>query len=83
MTKLTGHFDGKVIVPDEPVNLPMNARLVIHVEPEPGGVDVLPPGKTLGAMVEAARRADFDKQSLREMNAAIEEGCEQVDPHEW
>ena len=27
------HFDGKVLVPDEPVNLPVNCALEIHVEP--------------------------------------------------
>lgn len=28
---ITGHFDGKVIVPDQPVTLPVGARLHIHV----------------------------------------------------
>jgi hypothetical protein len=30
---LRAHFDGKVIVPDEPVNLPMNAALDVDVRP--------------------------------------------------
>jgi hypothetical protein len=29
---LTAHFDGKVIVPDEPVQLPVGQRLQVHVE---------------------------------------------------
>jgi hypothetical protein len=33
MVAIKGHFDGKVIVPDEPVNLPANQRLLIHVQP--------------------------------------------------
>jgi hypothetical protein len=30
-TSLTAHFDGKVIVPDEPVELPMNASLRVQI----------------------------------------------------
>jgi hypothetical protein len=29
---LTAHFDGKVIVPDEPVQLPIGQRLQVQVE---------------------------------------------------
>jgi len=29
---LKAHFDGKVLVPDEPVNLPVNCALEIHVK---------------------------------------------------
>jgi hypothetical protein len=33
MVKLNAHFDGKVIVPDEPLALKPNQRLRIQVEP--------------------------------------------------
>lgn len=33
MVELNAHLDGKVIVPDEPLALPPNQRLRIHVEP--------------------------------------------------
>jgi hypothetical protein len=33
MTTLKAHFDGKVLVPDEPVNLPVNRALKVQVEP--------------------------------------------------
>ncbi|MEJ0089235.1 MAG: hypothetical protein WDM80_05740 [Limisphaerales bacterium] len=33
MTTLKAHFDGKVLIPDEPVNLPMDCTLELHVEP--------------------------------------------------
>jgi hypothetical protein len=33
MVAIKGHFDGKVIVPDEPLNLPANQRLLVHVQP--------------------------------------------------
>ena len=30
---LRAHFDGKVLVPDEPVNLPVNCALEVQVRP--------------------------------------------------
>ncbi len=35
MTTLTAHFDGKVLIPDEPVNLPVDCALEVHVQPLP------------------------------------------------
>jgi hypothetical protein len=32
MMTIKAHFDGKVFVPDEPVNLPPNQRVVFYVE---------------------------------------------------
>ena len=32
MVAFKAHFDGKVIVPDEPVDLTPNQRLIVHVE---------------------------------------------------
>lgn len=34
MVAIRGHFDGKVFVPDEPVDLPPNRPLLLHVELE-------------------------------------------------
>ena len=33
MIALNAHFDGKVIVPDEPLNLPANQKVRIQIEP--------------------------------------------------
>jgi hypothetical protein len=33
MTKLRAHFDGRVLIPDDPVELPMDRPLEIHVMP--------------------------------------------------
>ena len=33
MVAIKGHFDGKVIVPDEPLDLPANQRLLVHIHP--------------------------------------------------
>ena len=32
MIALRAHFDGKVLVPDEPVKLPENQPLVLHIQ---------------------------------------------------
>lgn len=32
MVAIRGHFDGKVIVPDEPVQLPQNEPLLVRVD---------------------------------------------------
>jgi hypothetical protein len=32
MTVLKAHFDGKVLIPDESVNLPLNCTLEVHVK---------------------------------------------------
>jgi hypothetical protein len=43
MTTLTAHFDGKVLIPDQPVELPVNCALEVRVQPlkKPA---TLPPG---------------------------------------
>ena len=33
MTVLTAHFDGKVLIPDEPVSLPVDCALEVRVQP--------------------------------------------------
>ena len=33
---VSAHFDGKVIVPDEPLDLPPNQALILHIQPVPG-----------------------------------------------
>ena len=35
ITTIRAHFDGKFIVPDEPVNLPFNRPLTVRVEETP------------------------------------------------
>jgi len=35
MMAIKAHFDGKVIVPDEPVDLPANQRVIVHLQPMP------------------------------------------------
>ena len=36
VTVVKAHFEGKVLVPDEPVKLPVNCALELHIQPVPG-----------------------------------------------
>jgi hypothetical protein len=78
MVAIRGHFDGKVIIPSEPVDLPQGRELVFHVDnsasPAPAGVS----GESLLRFAGAIPKDELDR-----MTQAIAEGCEQVDPDEW
>jgi hypothetical protein len=51
---IKAHFDGKVIVPDEPVSLPVDQPLVIQVS---NGVTIIKPADGRPATVGEMRRA--------------------------
>jgi hypothetical protein len=51
MTTLTAHFDGKVLIPDGPVELPVNQALRVQVEPA-----AAPPAKPLQRLAALAKR---------------------------
>ena len=53
MTVLKAHFDGKVLVPDEPVTLPVDCALEVHVEP---AKNTSANEDSLRRLVEVARR---------------------------
>jgi hypothetical protein len=59
MTILTAHFDGKVLVPDSPVKLPVNQPLKVSVSPlaTNGAEDDLDEGAWLRA---ASKNPTFD-----------------------
>jgi hypothetical protein len=58
MVAIKGHFDGKVIVPDEPLQLRPNQRLIVHVQPvEDRATDRRPAGLCAG---EFTVPDDFD-----------------------
>ena len=82
MTTLTGHFDGKVIIPDGNVNLPLNQRLLIRVEPATSKRQ-LPPGTPAPDFFRAVREMNIEEKDLTEMEEAIEKFCEKVDPDGW
>jgi len=53
MTVLKAHFDGKVLIPDEPVNLPVNCALEVSVQRAPVKKNVSPDAKPLMKLVKA------------------------------
>jgi hypothetical protein len=76
---MKGHFDGKVIVPDEPVDLPVNQPLIVRVEPADGAAT--PPGVPGAALLRFA--GSIERSELEAMRGAIDEGCGRVDPNDW
>jgi len=75
-TTFKAHFDGRMIVPDQPVDLPTGEAFTVHVEARAKAT-------TLGQMLELASTVGFDSASLAEMSGAIDEDCERVDPNGW
>jgi hypothetical protein len=58
MIAIKAHFDGKVIVPDEPVELPKNKPLTVHIELP--GADGQPKKKSVLDWIVENRIADDD-----------------------
>jgi hypothetical protein len=56
MISIHAHFDGKVIVPDEPLDLPSGEALIVRVEPVSGmpGPAEDSPASSLGWLLENA-----------------------------
>jgi hypothetical protein len=80
--RLTGRFDGKVIVLDGPVDLPRDQDLVLHVEA------VAPKNAQLTGMpgdefVRAVQEMKIPVEDLDEIAQAIEDGCERIDHDGW
>ena len=72
-----GRFDGKVIVPRGPVDLPADEDLIVHVRPvtpRPTGT----PGEALAGLA-----GSISSDDAKRMLDAIEEACGRVDPGEW
>ncbi len=60
MTKLTAHFDGRVLVPERPVSLPTDCLLEVRVTPLPPDARAESPLSKLAAL---ARRFPANPQS--------------------
>lgn len=80
MVAIKGHFDGKVIVPDVPVNLPTGRRFTFLVDPHevPPVAPVGVPGASLLRFAGKIPVGELDS-----MAHAIEQGCERTDSNEW
>ena len=57
MVAISAHFDGKVIVPDEPVQLPVGRALIVRVESAPEPVEPVGPSALAWLAENAADRA--------------------------
>jgi hypothetical protein len=84
LVAIKGHFDGKVIVPDEPLDLPKHQRLIVHIETVDGAS--LPP-ESVARGVDGRQLLRFagaiPPEDLALMERAIEEGCERIDGDDW
>ena len=81
MSTIRCHFDGKVIIPDEPVDLPVDQPIYIRIEDtkgRPGVVFIDPPdGKpmTVGEMLASgAVRAGRNEATL-EIRRRLQSSC--------
>ncbi|HVT88223.1 MAG TPA: hypothetical protein VHD56_05180 [Tepidisphaeraceae bacterium] len=77
MSAIRGHFDGKVIVLDEPANLRPNQRVTISPESESPD----PEFGTVGYVVKHLGSPISDEDA-REMSKAIEEAFGQIEPED-
>jgi len=72
------HFDGKVIVPDEPVDLPVDQPLNVEAQPVVRLYADLSPDERRAALDEIVARAipglDISDESLRRENLYEERG---------
>jgi hypothetical protein len=75
---LTAHFDGRVIVPDQPVDLPQHERLVVTVRAWQG--DAEPQHGTTEFVLRQIGNNPMSDEDAQIMRAAIEEACERIDP---
>ena len=77
MTRIKAHFDGKVIVPHEPVDLPPDTRLIVIVRPEREEPAVR---GTVGTIREHMKGYEMSDEDATGMKSTIEAHCERIDP---
>lgn len=85
MIAIKAHFDGRVIVPDEPVDFAPGQALIVRVEEAlpavaAGTPDALPPGVAGGSLLRFA--GAIEPEDLQLMKHAIRD-CERIDPDGW
>lgn len=78
-TVFKAHFDGKVLIPDEPVSLPANQQVRVTVQ-----TSVDASRSTSGRdLVESLARLRLTPDESAEMDRAIAEECERINPDDW
>jgi hypothetical protein len=53
MTTFRAHYDGRVLVPDEPVGLPRDRSLLVRVDESTGATDASKPPMTAGDLLNS------------------------------
>jgi hypothetical protein len=78
MTKLfRGHFDGKVLVPEQAVDLPVGKSLAFRVD----DTEAVPANRTLAELLLAIRSGPrVTKEDTDELERLIAEGAVPVEP---
>ena len=71
------HFDGKVLVPEVPVDLPLHERLVISVERDQAPAE--PAHGTVAFLMSGRKGRGVSDQDAELMRSAIEDACERID----
>ncbi len=79
MKTVTAHFDGKVIVPDEPLDLPPNQPLIVRIEPA-GAPDINAGESSLIWLAAHAVESDSLPADLSEQHDHYLYGCRRKDP---
>lgn len=77
MVAFHGHYDGKVLVPDEPLNLVEGQRVLIHIEVAQPLIGTIATSTLAG--FAGILTAEEGAKWLRD----VQEGCEKVDEDGW
>ena len=70
-SKFRARFDGKALIPEEPIDLPVSKSLTIHVLDDDRSHQTGPPLELLAMLRQLPRASEEDIRALEE---AIEEG---------
>jgi hypothetical protein len=79
MIAIKGHFDGRVIVPDEPVDLPRDQTFTIRIDTSP--TESPAPSSRKAALMSLA--GTMTPEEGRAMMEAIDEHCGRVEKDGW
>ena len=71
---VNAHYDGKVIVPDEPLNLPPNQKVRIQVEPINGDAPITRPRTDWRSLIGIARGGNDRPYDPADEDALWEKG---------
>jgi hypothetical protein len=71
------HFDGKCLVPEVPVDLPLHERLIISVKRDQA--DAEPAHGTVAFLLSGRKGRGISDEDAEIMRSAIEDACERID----